>query len=376
LLLEATRDFASEPAAVVRLDKSGGGTLSMKLLVFGFLLAASSTFAHPHGSVVQISLHSAAIAENAINEPANQTFAVYLPPSYQTGSERYPVVVLLHGLGATNEVWTRDFNVAELLDDLSERGKIQNLIVVMPNAKSRFMGSFYANSPITGRWEDFIVNEIIPRVDHEFRTIPARESRAVVGWSMGGFGAIRLGMHRPDIFSVVYAISPCCLDAVEEIGNANVAAWSGILKFTKYEDVDAALKAGNWWPVAVFGLLSAIDPNPSMSLGVRIPVTSKSDFVVPLEPNFQEFRSKFPLHQIAEYRDNLCKLKAFGLDYGLDDEFAQVPAATEAFSKALNDAHVPHILETYFGDHSARVRERLATRVFPYLSVNLERASK
>jgi S-formylglutathione hydrolase len=243
----------------------------------------------------------------------------------------------------------------------------------LPNAKSRFMGSFYANSPTTGRWEDFVADEMIQRVDHDFRTIPSPHSRAVAGWSMGGFGAIRLGMHRPDVFSVVYAISPCCLDAVEEIGTVNAVAWGGILRFKKFEDVDAALSDGDFWPVAVFGLLVAIDPDSSVPLGAKIPVARKGIVIVPVEPDFREFRSRFPLQQISMYRDNLRKLSALSLDYGFDDEFAQVPTATAAFSKALSDAHVPHTLETFVGDHGSRVRERLATTVFPYLSRNLQR---
>jgi S-formylglutathione hydrolase len=185
-----------------------------------------------------------------------------------------------------------------------------------------------------------------------------------------------LGMHRPDVFSVIYAVSPCCLDAVEEVGNSNHPAWNGVLEFKKYEDVDAALEAGRTWPVVLFGFLAAINPDPTSPLGVTIPVArkvgSKLELLVPLEPAYEEFRLKFPLQQIPAYRDNLSKLTAIGLEYGFDDEFAQVPWSTGAFSKALNDAHIPHTLETYFGGHDRRVSERLATKVFPFLSRNLE----
>lgn len=351
----------------------------MRRLLVGLLFVATSVCANPRGVIVQISIHSAALAKNVVGDPADQTVAVYLPPSYQSTAGRYPVVFLLHGLGGSAEMWAKDFKLQETLDGLIDAGSIRELIVVMPNASSRFISSYYANSPITGGWEDFIVSELLPKVDHDFRTIPSARSRAIAGWSMGGFGAIRIGMHRPDVFSVVYAISPCCLDAVEEIANSDHAAWNGVLEFKKYEDVDAALKAGQIWPVVLFGFLAAINPDPTAPLGVKIPVARKEgsrlELLVPLEPAYEEFRSKFPLQQVPAYRDNLSKLTAIGLEYGFDDEFAQVPVSTAAFSKALNDAHVPHTLETYFGGHDRRLRERLATKVFPYLSKNLESLS-
>jgi S-formylglutathione hydrolase FrmB len=188
---------------------------------------------------------------------------------------------------------------------------------------------------------------------------------------MGGFGAIRLAMRRPDVFSVVYAISPCCLDAIEDIGYGNSAAWSGFLRFKTYEDADAALQRREFYPVALLGFLSAIDPDPDAPLHVKLPVVHAGNALVPMEPGYTEFREQFPLQQLGTYGTNLRKLRALAIDYGFDDEFAHIPPSTAAFSKALNDAHIPHTLETYAGDHRQSVRERLATTVFPFLARNL-----
>jgi S-formylglutathione hydrolase FrmB len=247
------------------------------------------------------------------------------------------------------------------------------MIVVMPNGRNRFLGSYYTNSPVTGRWEDFIAEEIVARVDHDFRTRATPLSRGVAGYSMGGFGAIRLAMHRPDVFSVIYAISPCCLDAAEDIGYGNFAAWNNLLHLKSYDDADAAVQRGDFYQVAVLGLLAAIDPNPdSPPLYVNIPVVQQHSELRPLEPDYNYFRQQFPLQQVPKYRSNLARLRALAIDYGFEDQFAHIPVATAAFSKALNDAHVPHVLTTYLGDHREAVQERLGRVVFPFMSKNLD----
>lgn len=344
----------------------------MKRLILLLMFLTMPAWGQPAGTIKQVSIHSAALAGNLVGDSVDQTFAVYLPPSYETSTKRYPVVFLLHGIGDTNDVWVHHFNVPAMLDKLIASHAIEEMIVVMPNARNRFMGSFYANSPVTGRWEDFIAEEIVARVDRDFRTLATAKSRAVAGLSMGGFGAIRMAMHRPDVFSVVYAMSPCCLDAVEDIGYGNSASWNGVLRFQTYEDVDAAIKNGEFYPVAALGLLSAIDPDLAAPLHVNIPLQQVGHELLPSEPAYTEFRNQFPLQQVSRFRENLCKLRALAIDYGFNDEFAHIPPSTAAFSKALSDAHVPHLLDTYMGDHRQQVQERLVTKVFPFLSKNLQ----
>jgi S-formylglutathione hydrolase FrmB len=279
---------------------------------------------------------------------------------------------LLHGYGDTNDTWIHHFNVPAMLDDLIAKHVIKEMIVVMPNAKNRFLGSFYANSPVTGRWEDFIAEEMVARVDHDFRTLATAESRGVAGLSMGGFGAIRLAMHRPDVFSVVYAMSPCCLDAIEDIGYGDSASWHGLLQFKNYADVDAAIQQGEFYPVAALAVLSAIDADPAAPMHVKMPVQEVEHELIPREPEYTEFRDQFPLQQVRQFRDNLRKLRALAISYGFNDQFAHIPPATAAFSKALSDAHVPHLLDAYDGDHRQQVQERLAAKVLPFLSSNLK----
>ncbi len=124
-------------------------------------------------------------------------FYVYLPPSYDVDiSKRYPVLYLLHGYGGSDESWRFD-NVNVVLDSLIKVGKIVEMIVVMPDADT----SFYANSYDKKRmYEQYIVEDLIAYIDATFRTIPHRETRAIDGVSMGGFGSMLLGMKYFDKF--------------------------------------------------------------------------------------------------------------------------------------------------------------------------------
>lgn len=343
------------------------------LLVVACAAAASPAAAQGGGTVREMTFRSEALAGNRLGDPVEQRFAVYLPPSYEGGTRRYPVLFLLHGIADSYEVWTRTWQIPALLDRLVAERRIEEMIVVFPNAGNRLLGSYYANSPVTGRWEDVIAVELVGLVDRTFRTLPSAASRGVAGHSMGGFGAIRLGMRRPDVFGAVYAISPCCLDAVEDIGYGNQDAWRGVREIDAYDDVGPLLQQGRFYPVAALGLLSALFPDSTAPLNVRIPFRVEGNELLPDEPAYTAFRDSFPIRQVARYRDNLRRLRALRMDYGFRDQFAHIPPATAAFSRALAEHHVPHVVDAYAADHRQQVVERLGTIIFPFFSATLAR---
>lgn len=334
------------------------------------VLLASGAFA---ADVRILKIESAALQGNLAGDPAVQSFAVYVPPGYDASSARYPVVYLLHGIADSYETWTGAWKIPEMLDRMIAAKAIAPMIVVMPNAGNRFLGSYYVNSPVTGRWADMIANEMVATVDAQFRTIAKAESRGVVGHSMGGYGAIRFGMERPDVFRAVYAISPCCLDAVEDIGWGNQAMWRTFLTFKSYADAEAALQKGDFYPMAALGLLSAHIPNASAPLRVDVPVRAARGELLPSEPAYTRLRDQLPLRNVARYRDNLRSLRALYIDYGFSDQFAHIPIATPAFSRELIAQGVPHVLDAYDGDHRQRVVERMEKIMFPMFSAVLER---
>jgi pimeloyl-ACP methyl ester carboxylesterase len=340
------------------------------LLLLFVLFVSLHAFA---ADVRVMKIDSAALAGNLTGDPTTQTFAVYLPPGYDQSTARYPVVFLLHGIADTFESWTGDWNIPGMLDRMIAAKKIEPLIVVMPNARNRFLGSFYVNSPVTGRWSDFIADELVKLVDATFRTIAKPESRGVIGHSMGGYGAIRFGMERPDVFRAVYAMSPCCLDTVEDIGWGNFGSWKTFLTFKSYDDADAALQKGEFYPVAILALLTAHVPHVGAPLNVDVPVRFERNETLPNDAAFNRLRDALPVHAVPKYRDNLRKLRVFAIDYGYDDQFAHIPVATPAFSRVLTEYRIPHSLAAYDGDHRQHIVERLERIVFPMFSAVLQR---
>src|SRR5688572_20041672 len=152
-----------------------------------------------------------------MGESAAPEVSIYLPPSYATdGNRRFPVVYLLHGYTGTDLSYFGP--TGRQLHLIAERvfAKIpaREMILVMPNAMNAYGGSMYSNSVTAGDWEGYVAEDLIAYMDKNYRTIPARESRGLGGHSMGGYGAVRIGMKRPDVFSAIYALSSCCLNEV------------------------------------------------------------------------------------------------------------------------------------------------------------------
>jgi S-formylglutathione hydrolase len=323
------------------------------------------------GIVRTLTIAAPSLAGNLLGVPTQQKVVVYLPPSYTAStSQRYPVVVLLHGINDDPEIWTRSWRLPERLDRLIAAGKAREMIVVMPNGRANILGSYYVNSPVTGRWEDFITHDIVRHIDRVFRTIATAEARAIGGHSMGGLGALRIGMRHPDIFRTVYALSPCCLDFVEDIGPGN-QAWMDALGFRSLADIDAAAQRMDirlFYAIAYVSLAQVISPNPAKPLLADLPVRTVNGELVPNEPTYSLWREFFPVTEVRKYRANLRALTTLAMDYGIDDQFAHIPTAAPLFSRVLGELRVPYVLEAYAGNHTNRVAERLEFHILPFLS--------
>ena len=169
----------------------------------------------PTGTVVVDRLYSVNL-ENAAGENPTRRLTVYLPPGYEESQQRYPVIYYLHGFTWSDSLMIAVDHFGKLLDKAVATNKIRHVIVVMPDQHTRFRGSFYTNSSYTGNWADFTAQDVVDYIDRNYRTIPDRESRAVAGHSLGGQGAIKMGMWFPEVFSSVYALSPAVLHIITE----------------------------------------------------------------------------------------------------------------------------------------------------------------
>ena len=151
----------------------------------------------PHGSV-EINWQKS----KAINGETRAIW-IYTPPGYQKGSQRYPVLYLLHGSNDTAAGWTTAGNANFVLDNLLAEKKATPAIVVMPWGHATPFGT-QGNDQL---FEKYLLEDVIPTVEAKYRVAPGRQNRALAGLSMGGGQALRIGLGHLDLFSSVASFS-------------------------------------------------------------------------------------------------------------------------------------------------------------------------
>ena len=125
-------------------------------------------------------------------------YSVYYPASYMTDKDKhYPVVYMLHGIGDDNNSWNGNYLHANFKIDYWAPKGLGEMIYVFPQGFSSYYCNRYDG---TFKYMDMFVNELIPTIDSNFRTIPDKQHRAITGYSMGGFGAIALAEKHPELF--------------------------------------------------------------------------------------------------------------------------------------------------------------------------------
>ena len=319
--------------------------------------------------VVEVDVPAPSLAGNRIGTETTQGAAVYLPAGYDTEPDRrYPAVYLLHGIFDSYRTWLGHFEVPAILDRLIAAGAMPPAIVVMPNGGNRYGGGYYVDSPTTGDWATYIASDLVDFIDARFRTRARADARAIVGHSMGGFGAIHIPMERPGVFSVAYAMSPCCLAPIEDLGFGN-SSWSRARRLESVAEIDAAIESREFYVIAAIGILSAMSPDPSNPpFFVDFPFELERGEVVMDEAEWLAYVERFPVARADDRRAALASLRALAIDYGTGDQFLHIPAASLAFSRRLGELRVPHVLDVYSGDHRDRIGERLERVVFPWVA--------
>src|SRR5438552_8326339 len=186
-------------------------------------------------AVERVKIHGAALEGNLEGDAVDRDAIVFLPPTYAIQkTRRYPVVYALHGYSIGAEQWSKEIHVPQTIEGAIALGA-QEMIVVLPDSKTAHNGSMYSSSVTTGDFEHYVARDVVAYIDAHYRTIPNRISRGLVGHSMGGYGASRIGMKHPDVFGSLYIMSPCCLSA-RGAGPANPANEEALAAVKTAED--------------------------------------------------------------------------------------------------------------------------------------------
>jgi enterochelin esterase family protein len=151
----------------------------------------------PHGVVVT-EWHKSAVLGRT------ERLFIYLPPGYEKGAARYPVLYLLHGQGDLPDSWTNAGRANLILDNLIAARRAQPMIVVMPAGHAvPFAASPGVSAANNELFASYLVKDVIPLIDGKYRVAPGAPNRALAGFSMGGELTIHTGFHHPDLFSAL-----------------------------------------------------------------------------------------------------------------------------------------------------------------------------
>jgi enterochelin esterase-like enzyme len=316
------------------------------------------------GTLKRVVVHGKSLEGNLEGDSPDRDVTIYLPPSYAADQKRrYPVLYLLHGYGGRDDTFTaRLARISESADKLAPVQGFSDLIIVTPSAYSLHKGSMYSSSPTTGDWERFIAEDLVAYMDANYRTFANRMSRGLAGHSMGGYGALRIGMKRPDVFASLYIMSACCLTANRNPRPEQMAAAEAI---KTREQAEEAARAPGRGPSVTLASAAAWSPNPANPpLFLDLPVKDgkvRPDIVA-------KWVANAPLEMIDQHAANLNAYYAIFVDIGTGDSLL---ASNRQLHDAMTRLRIPHAYEEYDGDHTNKVGERIERSVLPFFSTKL-----
>jgi enterochelin esterase-like enzyme len=307
-----------------------------------------------------IKIHGKALEGNLEGDAVDRDVFVFLPPSYgRETHRRYPVVYALHGYSIGAEQWTHEIHVPQTIEGAFAQGA-KEMIVVLPDSKTIHNGSMYSSSVTTGDFEKFISHDLVAYIDAHYRTIPDRASRGLVGHSMGGYGATRIGMKHSDVFGSLYIMSPCCLSA-RPGGPANPEVEKA-LEAVKAPEDSAKLQ---FFARAQLASAAAWSPNPkNPPLYLDLPMKDGA----PQPEIVAKWAANAPLAFIDQYIGNLRQYRAIAMDVGDQDGLR---TDTGKLHDVLDKYGIANSFEIYHGTHTSAVADRFQNHVMPFFSQNL-----
>jgi enterochelin esterase-like enzyme len=312
-------------------------------------------------TVERIKIHGTALEGNLEGDAVDRDVFVFLPPSYASEpTRRYPVVYALHGFSIGAEQWTHEIHVPQTIEGAFAKGA-HEMIVVLPDSKTIYGGSMYSSSATTGDFENFIAHDVVAYIDAHYRTIARRESRGLVGHSMGGYGASRIGMKHADVFGSLYIMSPCCMSARSGGGPpGGRAAGPNPLEAVKTPADAANLPFGLR---AQLASAAAWSPDPSKPpLYLDLPIGDDRDAVL------AKWAANAPLAFVDQYIRSLRTYRAISIDVG-DQDALRVDAGK--LHDLLTRYGIANDFEIYPGTHTSDVAVRFQDHVMPFFSRTL-----
>jgi enterochelin esterase-like enzyme len=318
-------------------------------------------FRQPRGRVESITVASEALRGNLLGDPHERTIAVYLPEGYDDGADEYSLFVGLAGFtgsGLKLLGW-QGFgeSVPQRADRLVEQGAMGPVILAFPDCFTALGGNQYVNSAALGRWEDFLLDDMIPAIESRFRVRRDAPSRAVFGRSSGGYGALiqaflhadrwgGVACHSADInFDLCYR--PDMAKAVDELARHG----GDVTRFIEQLRSVDKIAGSEMYALMLLAMAATYDPDPDAPFGVRLPVDPHTCQL--LDERWQRWLEFDPLRMVErlECQDNLRRLPALFIDCGSKDQYG-LHYGARALVRRLKDLGIDLHYEEFDDNHS------------------------
>jgi S-formylglutathione hydrolase FrmB len=297
------------------------------------------------------------LESNLPGDPHVRELHVYTPPGYDQGSERYPVIWCLAGFTGrgrsflNDAAWVPPLN--ERMDLLIATGRSRPAILALPDCFTHLGGSQYINSDGLGRYEDHLVEELVPLVDERYRTLGVGH-RGVMGKSSGGYGAIIQGMRQPDVFSAVACHSGDMgfeLCYKRDFGPAmrRIRKFGGVAGWLKQFQAQPRKRSEDFPALDTIAMAAAYSPNPKNPPSFcDLPFDLETGELLPHV--WSRWLENDPLTLVDRFTKALGSLKLLFLDCGTDDEF-YLDAGARHMAKKLTALGIRHEHEEFDDGH-------------------------
>ena len=310
------------------------------------------------GTLDRLTVGSQLLADNPLGDPADRPLYVYRPPGTPSGP--LPAVYVIQGFTGQLDAWLNrspfEPTFGERLDAMFAADECPPALVVLVDAWTSRGGSQFLNSSSTGRYMDYLCDEVVAFVDDRYPTRADREHRALTGKSSGGYGAMVVPMLRPDVFG---ALNSHAGDALFEV--AYLPQFPQAARLLRdcfdssvqvmYQQLAQAprFEYGRFGAVLeMYGYACAYSPDPERPGEARLPFDVRTGRLI--DDVWAQWLAKDPVRMIADHVDALRSMRRIHLEAGRSDEY-YLDLGAEAMAAELTAHGIEHTLELFDGRH-------------------------
>lgn len=313
------------------------------------------------GRLDELVVESEVLAGNPLGDPTRRPLLVYCAPGVASGqTDAVASVYVIQGYSGQVDMWLGrsafEPTVIERIDAMFAAGQCPPAVVVFVDAWTSLGGSQFLNSTATGRYLDYLCDEVVALVDARYPTAAHRDRRGLAGKSSGGYGALVVTMLRPDVFGGLAshagdALFECCyLPEFPKIARTLRDHYDGCIDAL----LDAVRAADSFdWErhgaaFSMYAYAAAYTPDPARPGRALLPFDTATGRLIP--ELWERWLALDPVRMAPAHAQALRSMRRIYLDAGRSDEWF-LDLGAQAFARELDALGVAHTLELFPGKH-------------------------